>query len=115
MAKKFPCNDTFNENIFVDCIFNGENSNVEQVKRSSSFKAIDKDNIKNNEDSKRIINDCNLEKKEADNDLRILDKLSLINMEARYELLNTNRMMVDLDMELVSIMLRIEYARDENF
>eukprot|EP00826_Nyctotherus_ovalis_P013516 TRINITY_DN13678_c0_g2_i1.p1 TRINITY_DN13678_c0_g2~~TRINITY_DN13678_c0_g2_i1.p1 ORF type:complete len:152 (-),score=38.23 TRINITY_DN13678_c0_g2_i1:118-573(-) len=41
----------------------------------------------------------------AEDDIGSLRKLSMLNMGARYELLNANQMMVDLDLELVRVLV----------
>ena len=46
-----------------------------------------------------------------DDDIRTLGKLSTMNMGARYELLNANQMMLNLDLELVRVLITIEQTQ----
>ena len=85
---------SFDEEKFMEYMYCNKDN---KVKRSCSTKGINYDDFNYKEDSKRkvCIDD------EADDDLKKLDKLSMLNMGARYELLNANKMMMDFDLEMV--------------
>ena len=84
--KEFP-----NEDKLANYVFDDED-NINRKKRSiSAFK---------NNPIKQVSLSRNA-KIEIDEDINILDKLAMLNMGARYELLNAKQMMVDFELELV--------------
>jgi len=103
--KTFIHEDSLNEDKFVKCIFSGESN--KRVKHSTSLRVIQKNSITTLnsielEQSKIKKNSCvNLQ----DKDISKLDELSMMNMGARYELLNTNKLMIDLDLGLVASLI----------
>eukprot|EP00826_Nyctotherus_ovalis_P056270 TRINITY_DN7560_c0_g1_i4.p1 TRINITY_DN7560_c0_g1~~TRINITY_DN7560_c0_g1_i4.p1 ORF type:complete len:185 (-),score=15.28 TRINITY_DN7560_c0_g1_i4:188-742(-) len=101
---KFVHKNSLNEDMFIKCIFSEENKNENRsVRYSSSLKRIQSNLEKGRTDEKVKIPYVNI--KEQDDDIRKLDKLSIMNVGARYELLNTNKLMIDLDLGLVFYLL----------
>ena len=96
-------------NIFMKYMYQAHN-NSKNIKRSISF---NRGGARNLESMKRYNGE--LCKNDNDDDIEKLDKLSLINMGARYELLNANRMLVDLDVSLtVFVILTIENKKQQD-
>lgn len=101
-----------NEENLMKYMFDNDKKTPEKIKRSSSFREIERSNLGEPEnipetESPEKTQDQNISYKPLkihapeDDEMEKLDKLSLLNMGARYELLNTNKMMLDLDLELV--------------
>lgn len=97
--KRFRSKETLDDQQIAKCIF-GEGKNKERkIKRSTSLFDITSfvdfnggETLNNNSDTKN-----------SEDDIGKLSKLSVMNMGARYELLNANQMMLNLDLELVRI------------
>ena len=104
--KKFHHKECLNEDNFAKCIFSGE----DKMKRSSSLRKSTSESIKRHFKEIRKDMKMSLDQKIIDDDIKKLGKLSMMNMEARYELLNANKLMIDLDLELVKIQITLEYA-----
>ena len=80
--------DVFDEERLVKYIFNGDKEDEDTTQRSSSLHKMEPNEKMN---------------QKIDDDIRKLDKLSMLNIGARYELLNVNKMMVDLDLGFVNL------------
>ncbi len=111
------------EDVFMRYMFEGQAEGKDKkVKRSSSFRGepiagLNDNNTESDISPEKIEYESNrhtsgkakrlshiettVENSAEDDDIKKLDRLSLLNMGARYELLNANKMMLDLDLELV--------------
>ena len=98
---KYNFQESLNDQQVARCLFSEERKRDTQIKRSSSVLGVSPSKYLDNEElsvNKRISKDDNT----LDEDIMNLDKLSMMNMGARYELLSVNQMMLDLDLKLVS-------------
>eukprot|EP00826_Nyctotherus_ovalis_P040637 TRINITY_DN4024_c0_g1_i2.p1 TRINITY_DN4024_c0_g1~~TRINITY_DN4024_c0_g1_i2.p1 ORF type:complete len:155 (-),score=28.07 TRINITY_DN4024_c0_g1_i2:274-738(-) len=102
-ALRVRSKDTLDDQQIASYIFDGAKS---KIKRSSSFLSISPSIDCESEApyAKSVVNSNST----VENDIATLNKLSAMNMGARYELLNANKMMVDLDLELVRVLIMVE-------
>jgi hypothetical protein len=84
------------DNLNMSEIIYSDSSNKPGKNAISRKENLNKDQLKG---VKTITPSC-IREEDIEDEVQKLDKLSLINMGARYELLNANQMLVDLDMSL---------------
>ena len=85
-------------------MFYDEGKKKNQTYRASESDAENQDESDDKEDQPRANNQTASKSKRVDDEISKLDRLSLINMGARYELLNANKMLLDLDLGLVKLL-----------
>ena len=106
--------DSFDEEVLMKYMFNGEDK--KKSKKYMSYRAAESDNESKEESDKEESHEVEIREsnnktaarpnrlsriEEGSDEISKLDRLSLLNMGARYELLNANKMMLDLDIGLV--------------
>lgn len=97
IGKKDVGDALFDEEKFMEYMYCNKEH---KVKRSSSFRGIKLDDLIEEKVLKEKMGGGS---NDFDDEIKKLDKLSMLNMGARYEFLNANKMMVDLSLGLVRI------------
>ena len=89
--------DFFDEEKFMEYMYCDKG---QKIKRSSSFRGIKLDDLI----GERVLKEKRCDRdNDFDNEIKKLDKLSILNMGARYEFLNANKMVLNLNLELVLV------------
>lgn len=117
--KKLPV-ETMDEENFMNYMYNNlEKKDKHQKGNAISYRAAESDTEKANDSVEEVFASSSTRQKNnrtaskhnrvkkndtCNDEIDNLDKLSMINLGARYELLNANKMMVDLDIGLVYLL-----------
>ena len=96
--KKFITEGVLDDQEIAKCIFDEKET---KIKHSSSL--LDISSSVDFTNTEKFHKKSSKHKLTTEDDIKTLNKLSMMNMGARYELLHANRMMVDLDLKLVRI------------